>query len=171
MSDATSDISPRDAMNILKGMLFALDPQEPNDMAFKMVSIVLLSLWSIFVAKKLFFIMPHDDSPFLLFQCIVHNMPVIDALAYTNASGTRQAMHQRIGWWKNSLSAADLLVMQVAHGVVPLDDALEEVLPPNPSRTTELTPPNPSRMTELTTVSVGAVVAAVAAEDSTTTTK
>jgi hypothetical protein len=40
MSDATSDISPRDAMNILKGMLFALDPQEPNNMAFKMVSIV-----------------------------------------------------------------------------------------------------------------------------------
>ena len=119
--------------------------------------------------------MPHDDSPFLICQCIVHSMPISDAMAYTNASVTRQSMHQRIGRWKSSLSAADLLVMQVAHGtwssILPSDDALEEVLPPNPSCTTKLTPPNPSRMKELTTVSVGAVVAAVAAEDSTTTTK
>jgi hypothetical protein len=42
MSNAASDISisPRDAMNILKGMLLALVLQEPNDMAFKMVSII-----------------------------------------------------------------------------------------------------------------------------------
>jgi hypothetical protein len=38
MSDATSDILPRDAMNILKLMLWSLDPQEPNDMAFNLVN-------------------------------------------------------------------------------------------------------------------------------------
>ena len=42
MFDATSEIPPRYAMNILKGMLWVLDPQEPNDMAFtfKMVSVI-----------------------------------------------------------------------------------------------------------------------------------
>ena len=157
MSNAASDILPRGAMNILKGMLWVLDPQEPNDMVFKMVSVVWLCCGPYFPQKKPFLWHLTHDSPLLIFQCIVHNMPVPDAMAYTNASGTRQAMHQRIGRWKNSLSPANLLLLQVAHGVVLLDDALEEpsrttkLTLPNHSRTTKLTPPNPSHTTKFVT--------------------
>ena len=55
-----------------------------------------------FFCKKNFFWRRTHDSPLPIFQCIVHNMPVHDAMAYTNASGTWQAMHQRVVWWKKT---------------------------------------------------------------------
>jgi hypothetical protein len=47
-----------------------------------------------------------------MFKCIVHNMPVSQAIEYMGAKGSQQGLYQRIAWWRNSLAPPNLAQLQ-----------------------------------------------------------
>ena len=50
--------------------------------------------------------------PHHMTKCIVHNMPVSEAIEYTGAKGSRQGLYQRIARWRNSLAPPNLAQLQ-----------------------------------------------------------
>jgi len=47
-----------------------------------------------------------------MIKCIIHNMPVSQAIEYTGTKGSRQGLYQRIAQWRNSLARPNLAQLQ-----------------------------------------------------------
>ena len=50
--------------------------------------------------------------PHHMIKCIIHNMPVSQAIKYTGAKGSRQGLYQRIDRWRNSLAPPNWAQLQ-----------------------------------------------------------
>ncbi len=50
--------------------------------------------------------------PHHMIKCIIHNMPVSQAIEYTGTKGSRQGLYQRIAQWRNSLARPNLAQLQ-----------------------------------------------------------
>ncbi len=102
---------------MLTGMLPMLDSANPCDNALKLVSINFVLCCLFFTKKNL----PTRDNPppprttpppSFLTQCIVHDMNPSQAIEFTGAQCSRQALHQRISRWRNSLAPPNLAKLE-----------------------------------------------------------
>jgi len=111
--------SPREvqakAISLLTGMLPMLDAGDPNDRAFKLVTIFLCVCGLILSYNKLIFdawIPPPSPLPHHMIKCIVYNMPPLQAIEYTGANVSKQGIYQRIARWRKSLAPPNLAQLQ-----------------------------------------------------------
>ena len=110
-----------------------LDATDPSDNALKMVSIIFCACSLLFTKKKKFLTL--TDTPSST-QCIVYNVPVIQAVELSGAHCSRQALHARISRWKSSLSPPNKKIVQDiedARGVISRYATLVRDSPSEPS--------------------------------------
>jgi hypothetical protein len=96
MLDPPTTGSHAEAVRVLTGMLPMLDSANPNNWAFKQVSIMFVFV-AYLLPPKLYF--PQPDTHFVfpyMMQCIVYSTLVAVASECSGATCTRQGMYKRI---------------------------------------------------------------------------